>query len=264
MLYSFLYSLGVHIGNTKFVLQSYYKPFLLGYKNNYCIYNMQKIIFYLKRVFHLFYYMGVEKAKFLFYFHSFSSFSNILKLFFFKQINETRNFLFDEKWSYGQLSNLYTSCYILFTDIFNFKENIKNTKNYSLYSRISFYNFFFSLLFYTFHKRVPGMEWETHIKRIEKYWRFFLFFKFYRHLNKFPDLFLFFSPVNFPIPAIEAKNLKIPVVGNLDIDFTYFSYITYPLFGNSQSIFIYFFYFILFLQFYKKGSAKAYGVYKMN
>jgi ribosomal protein S2 len=106
------------------------------------------------------------------------------------------------------------------------------------------------------------MEWETHIKRIEKYWRFFLFFKFYRHLNKFPDLFLFFSPVNFPIPAIEAKNLKIPVVGNLDIDFTYFSYITYPILGNSQSVFIYFFYFVLFLQFYKKGNIKSYGIYK--
>lgn len=259
MLYSFLYNLGVHIGNTKYVLQNYYKPFLLGYKNNYCIFDMQKIIYYLKRVFYLFYYLGVEKATFLFYMHASSSFNSVLKLFFLKHIESTRNLFFDERWSYGQLSNLYTFCYILFTDIFNYKENVKNSKNYSLFTRISFYNFFFSLLFFTFYKRVPGMEWETHIKRIEKYWRFFLFFKFYRYLNKFPDLFLFFSNTNFPIPAIEAKNLKIPIVGNLDVDFSYYSFISYPLYGNSQSSFIYFFYFIFFLQYYKKGNLKHYS-----
>jgi len=262
MLFSFLYSLGVHIGNTKFMLKSYYKPFLLGYRNNYCIFNMQKIIFYLKKAFYLFFHLGYEKAKFLCYFHSFSKMSNILKLFFFKQINETRNFLFDEKWTYGQLSNLYTSCYILFTDIFNFKESFKTSNNYSLYNKISFFNFFFSLLFFTFYKRVPGMEWDTHIKRIEKYWRFFLYFKFYRHLNRFPDLFLFFSPVSFPIPVIEAKNLRIPIIANLDIDFSYFSFVSYPLFGNSHSNFISFFYFILFIQFYKKGNIKYYLSFK--
>lgn len=260
MIYSFLYTLGVHIGNTKYTLCSYYKPFLLGFKNNYCIFNMNKILYYIKRIFFLFYQLGIENAIFLFYFHSNVNYINSLfKLFFIKQINETRNLIFDERWSYGQLSNLYTSCYILFTDIFNFKENIKLNKTYSISSRISYYNFFFNLLFFTFYKRVPGMEWHTHIKRIEKYWRFFLYFKFYRFLNKFPDLFLYFSMVNFPIPVIEAKNLKIPIVANLDVDFNYFSYISYPFYGNSQSHFIFLFYFFLFLQYYKKGKCYMYN-----
>lgn len=258
MLSFFLYSLGVHIGNTKFIIQNYYQSFLIGYKNNYCIFDINKILFYLKRALSLFYYLGIEKATFLFYFHNKKENSGFFNLFFLKYIEETRNMLFDERWSYGQLSNMYTSCYILFTDIFNFKENFKNSKNYSLFTKISFYNFFFSLLFFTFYKRVPGMEWETHIKRIEKYWRFFLYFKFYRYLNKFPDLFLFLSKTNFPIPAIEAKNLKIPVVGNLDVDFSYFSLITYPLYGNSQSSFIHLFYFIFFITQYKKGLASNY------
>jgi hypothetical protein len=206
--------------------------------------------------------MGLEKASFLFYFNSFSSLNDFFKLYYIKHINETRNLLFDEKWSYGQLSNLYTSCYILFSDVFNFKEHTKINKTYLGYSRISFYNFFFNLLFFTFYKRVPGMEWETHIKRIEKYWRFFLYFKFYRFLNKFPDAFLFFSSVNFPIPVIEAKNLKIPVICNLDVDFNYFSYVSYPLYGNAKSPFIYFFYFLFFLQFYKKGKSKYYHFFK--
>lgn len=262
MLYSFLYSLGVHIGNTKYSLFGYYKPFLIGYKNNYCIFNMQKIIYYLKRVFFLFYELGYEKGNFLFYLHSFNSLPDILKLFYMKQLNETRNFLFDEKWSYGQLSNLYTSCYILFTDVFNFKETNRMNKNYLINTRISFYNFFFSLLFFTFYKRIPGMEWDTHIKRIEKYWRFFLYFKFYRYLNKFPDVFLFNTNTCFPIPAIEAKNLKIPVIANLDVDFNFFSYVTYPLYGNSQSNFVFLFYFIMFIQFYKKGKLTNYINYK--
>ena len=103
------------------------------------------------------------------------------------------------------------------------------------------------------------MEWETHINRIEKYWRFFLYFKFYRYLNKFPDLFVFFSTQNFPIPAVESKNLKIPVVGNLDVDYSYQSLVSYPLFGNSQSSFIYLFYFFFFIQQYKKGLSKHYS-----
>lgn len=258
MLLSFFSNLGVHIGNTKYVLLSYYKPFLLGYKNNYCIFNIQRIVYYLRKIFFLFYNMGMEKATFLLYINSFSYFDDVLKLYYMKQVDSTRNILFDEKWSYGQLSNLYTSCYILFSDVFNFKENLKTNKTYLGYSKISFYDFFFKLLFFTFYKRVPGMEWETHIKRIEKYWRFFLYFKFYRLLNKFPDILLFFSSVNFPIPVIEAKNLKIPVVCNLDVNFNYFSYITYPIFGNSQSTFIYFFYFLFFLQFYKKGKKDNY------
>jgi len=183
MLYPLLYSLAVHIGHTKFYLYNYYKPFLLGYKFSYCIFNLQKIVIYLKRAAYLFYYLGQEKGKFLFYFHSFNDLSTSFKLYFMKELNNTRNYFFDEKWSYGQLSNLFTTCYILFLDIFNFKETSKNKNNFNLSYETSFFSFFFSLLFFTFYKKVPGMDWETHIKRIKKYWRFFLFFKFYRNTS---------------------------------------------------------------------------------
>lgn len=259
---AFLYSLGVHIGNTKFILKDYYKPFLLGYRNNYCILDIRRVFFLLKKLNTFFFFLGKEKCKFLFYLHSSHYLSMYFNLFFFKSLNETRNFYFDERWSYGQLSNIYTTCYLLFTDIFSFKENYKNRKVLRLSARTSFYNFFYSLLFFTFNKKIPGMDWEFHMKRISKYWRFFLFFKFYRYLNRLPDVFLFFSLNSFPIPIVEARNLQIPVISNLDTDFNYFELTTYSLISNSQSLFIHFFYFISILQYYKKGININYKYFK--
>lgn len=259
MLYNFIFSLGIHIGSIKFSLRNYYKPFIIGYRNNYCIFNVDKVIFFLKRALFFFYHLGNTNNLFLFYIHTNTELSFPLTLYFIKMVSGLRNMLFTERWSYGQLSNMYTSCYILFTDIFIFKEANKNNKAYLSYNKINFYNFFFSLLHYTFYKRIPGMEWETHIKRIEKYWRFFLYFKFYRYLNRFPDVFLFFSSYNFPIPAIESRNLKIPCIGNLDINFSYHMYISYPLLGNSQSVFTFLFYFIMLMSFYRKGKLVSYS-----
>lgn len=259
MLFDLMLSIGIHIGNIRFILHSFYKPFIVGYRNNYCIFDINKIIFFFKRALFFFYNLGLMNNLYLFYMHSNMQLNISYLLYFIKEINSTRNMIFTERWSYGQLSNTYTSCSILFTDIFTFKETNRNYKSYLPYNKINFYNFFFSLLHFTFYKRIPGMEWETHIKRIEKYWRFFLFFKFYRYLNRFPDVFLFFSTYNFPIPAIEAKNLKIPCVGNLDIDFKYYTYLSYPLLGNSQSVFIFLFYFIMLSSFYKKGRLSFYS-----
>lgn len=259
MLYSVLYNLGVHIGSKKFYLYNFYKPFLIGYKQSYCIFDLQKVLFYLKRAAHLFFILGQQKGKFLFYYHSFYKLSSCFKLFFFKELNKTRNYFFDEKWTYGQLSNLYTTCYILFLDVFNFKETERSLKTFKLNKEVSFFSFFFSLLFFTFYKKVPGMDWDTHIKRIKKYWRFFLFFKFYRHLNRFPDLFLYFSSIhNFGIPAIESNSLKVPTVCVLDTDYNYFDYVSYPVFSNTKNIFVFFFYFVLFISNYKKGTAQSF------
>lgn len=258
MLFTFLYKLGVHIGSKKYESYDYYKPFLLGYKSNYCIFDIKKVIYLLKKACYFFYALGYEKCKFLFHYHSFKKIEIYFKFFFLKELEQTKNFFFDEKWSYGQLSNSLTMCNLLFTDIFEYKGKNKKLK-IGLHKEISFIDFFFSLLFFTFHKRIPGMDWETHIKRIKKYWRFFLFFKFYRYLNKFPESFLFFTSINnFGIPAIEAHNLKIPVISILDTNYNFFNNITYPIYSNTQNIFVFFFYFVFLISFYKKGNQHMY------
>jgi hypothetical protein len=180
------------------------------------------------------------------------------RYFFFHWLNETNNFFLDEIWSYGMLSNLYTSSYILFHDLFNLKEGWRENLSFSYYQKINFYQFFFSLLFFSVYKKISGEKWSVHFLRMKKYWRFFLFFKFYKYLNRFPDVFLYFSSYNFPIPALELSSLYIPVVGNLDSNFNYYSYVSYPLLGNSKSFFVHLFYFIFFMNAYHKGKSYRY------
>jgi ribosomal protein S2 len=81
-------------------------------------------------------------------------------------------------------------------------------------------------------------------------------------LNRIPDVFLYFSSSNFPIPIKELNFLGIPVISNLDSDFNYYDYVSYPLFGNGKSFFIHLFYFVLFLNSYKKGIISRYFKFK--
>ena len=48
------------------------------------------------------------------------------------------------------LSNLYTSSYVLFNDLFSLKEGWRNDKTFFFYKKIDFYKFFFNLLFLVF------------------------------------------------------------------------------------------------------------------
>jgi hypothetical protein len=187
---------------------------------------------------------------------------SFFQYFFFYLLNETNNFFFDETWSYGVLSNLYTSSYVLFNDLFNFKEGWRKNRSFFYYKKINFYQFFFSLLFFSVYKKVPGETWFTHFFKMKKYWRFFLFFKFYKYLNRFPDAFLYLSSYNFPIPALELNSLCIPIISNLDSSFSYFPYVSYPLLGNSNSFFIHLFYFLFFINSFMKGKSFRYNFIK--
>jgi hypothetical protein len=94
--YQFFFSLGIHIGSYKFFLKSYYKSFLIGYVYNFCIFDISKILFFLKKALFFFLFLGKLNGKFLFYNHDFSKMGTFFRYFFFHWLNETNNFFLDE------------------------------------------------------------------------------------------------------------------------------------------------------------------------
>ena len=148
----------------------------------------------------------------------------------------------------------------VFHDLFQFQERSRQQNSFVALKNISFDHFFFRLLFFTFSKKmkIPGVYWNLLMNKIKKYWRFFLFFKFYKHLNRFPDAFLYFTDCNFSYPAIECSNLYIPVVSILDSSFSFYKYVTYPILSNGNSPFLHFFYFISFMKSYENGMVYLY------
>lgn len=254
-----LFSLGAHIGGKKYNMDTYYQPFLIGYRFSYCIYDMNYIVFFLQRSSTFFYFLGYNNCKFLFYFENLLIHHNFLfKSFFFFWLNRTNQFYIDERWKFGMLSNMMTYCNQLFDELFQLKKQFRNRKFFYFTSSINFNRFFFRLLFFTLFNRIPGIDWNQHLNRIKKYWRFFLFFKFYKHLNRFPDAFFYLTDSNFSHPAIECYNLNIPIVGSLDSNFKFFRYITYPIVGNSSSPFLHLLYFLSMMKSYERGMISSY------
>jgi ribosomal protein S2 len=81
--YQLFFSLGIHIGNYKFNLKHYYKSFLIGYINHFCIFDLSKILFFFKKALFFFIFLGKSNGKFLFYNHDFSNLGKFFQFFFY-------------------------------------------------------------------------------------------------------------------------------------------------------------------------------------
>lgn len=248
-----LLNLGVHIGNHKFFLIEFYKKFLLGFKYNYCIFNINYLVFFLRKSFSFFFSLGKENSKFLFYYHKLFH-TNIwfFQSFFHSQLIKSDNFFFD-CWYSGLISNLYTSCYLVIRDLYNIFDISKSEKGRVLFHTLDMKKFFLRVLSFTYGERSSQIHWDYN--KYRRYWRFYLFFKFYRNLNRFPDAFLYFTPINYKTPVLETKVLRIPVVSVLDTSYDFYNYVTFPLLGNISSPFTGLFFFNILLNAYNKGKA---------
>jgi len=253
-----LMSLGAHIGERNCNLNSFFKPFLVGIRGGYSIFHIDCIVYYFLVVNRFFFSLGKQNCKFLFYYHSFFS-RDLFRFFFFTKLNSTGNFFIDERWRPGILSNAFYQCRSLFEDLFFFGLSSKTHRLKEVpKKKISFFQFFVHLLFLSFKNHLAGTRYVQTFQRFFKYWRFFLFFKFFYHFNVYPDALFYLTHTNYVIPVRESNNLKIPVVCVLDSNFSFFYRVTYPLIGNSKSIFLHLFYFQCFLTSYKRGLNSLY------
>jgi ribosomal protein S2 len=101
-------------------------------------------------------------------------------------------------------------------------------------------------------------DWNQLLFKMRKYWRFFLFFKFYKNLNKHPDSVLILSDTNFVHPVRESFRLEIPITAVLDVNYRLFNYISYPLLGNAGSVFIHIFYFFVLMRSFESGKKNSF------
>lgn len=255
---NFLFSLGSHIGGKKQTFKSFYKSFLLGFRSDYCIYDINYIVYFLKKTSNFFFFLGFFQSRILFYSNNNYDNRELVKGFFYSNLFKFNHFYIDEKWSFGMYSNMITCCRHLFFDLFKYKEQKRQNKSYSFYENISFFNFFLKTLLFFFHSKPPGKDWQLHFNKMQKYWRFFLLYKFYKNLNRFPDAFLYFSDRNFGFPVNELYKYKIPIVSLIDSDYSFFYKVSYPMISNSKNFFLHVFYFSILIKSYHKGLLKSY------
>jgi ribosomal protein S2 len=277
-----LFELGVHIGHTKNMTLSTNNEYILGSRHSVDIIDIKKSIWSLRNTLSFLYHIGKEHGLLLFHCTSLDQYNYYVKLLFINLIvSDGQQSFFDERWSFGQLSNFRIHAVQLLNQLFftgesnktidsdrrrssRYKKKRITYKNRSLntimsvdYNDLRFFDLLLRVLFYTYFKRIEGIEWENHFSRMNKYWRFFIFFKFFKSFLTMPDVLVLVNPDNVKAPIIESVSLKIPVISLVDTNTSMYG-ITYPVFANDDSIIVAFFYFKLFLNSYKLGKTAYY------
>jgi ribosomal protein S2 len=263
-IYNTLYSLGLHLGGYYFLTKTENYKFLIGYRNNISIIDINLLLFQIKKSVLFLNEIGKLNGFLLFYCYNISKHSYYLKLFLLNIIYYNFNQAFlDKQWSYGQLSNSFTQIRRLLTSLFYLdaktktrytKKNkiIKNTNKLITHVRYDVCVLLYRILFFSINKRLKGMTWEETLNSVKDYWRFFNFFKYYSFLKNHPDCFICLNDSNILNPLFEAQYLNIPTVF-VASDMINTNISSYLIVSNSKSNIISIFYVILFLFSYQAG-----------
>jgi small subunit ribosomal protein S2 len=247
-LLNIFYELGVHIGEAKQKVYSNNGFFISGVRNNLHIINLEITIFFTRKA-SLFMKSVGYKNNYLFFYYSnlYSLDKKIVSFFIYHIYKNNHSFVFNV-WRHGLLSNFNVQALNILSDLFPEKKK----KNYDF----NFTSLLFRLIFFSFQTKETGVDWFKHLKLIKKFWRFFTFYCFFKNLNIIPDVSIIINSNRMITPVKECNSLKIPVVGLVDTDVN-IKYFTYPIPSNDNSFLISSFFFILFMNSYKKGNLES-------
>lgn len=247
-LLNIFYELGVHIGEAKQKVYSNNSFFISGVRNNLHIINLDITIFFTKKA-SLFMKSVGYKNNYLFFYYSnlYSLDKKIVSFFIYHIYKNNHSFVFNV-WRHGLLSNFNIQALSILSDLFPEKKK----KNYDF----NFTSLLFRLIFFSFQTKETGVDWFKHLKLIRKFWRFFTFYCFFKNLNIIPDVSIIINSNKMITPVKECNSLRIPVVGLVDTDVN-IKYFTYPIPSNDNSFLISSFFFILFMNCYKKGNLES-------
>ena len=239
-----LFELGMHIGEHKSKVFNVNSFFLLGVRKNLHIIDLNVTVYFLKNACNFLKNLGSKQSYLFFYYTNLSNLDKrLISFFIFHLYRSNHSFLFNN-WKHGLLSNYNMQASDVLVDLFPGKNSIK--------SNIKFTSLLFKMIYFSFNTREAGMRWFKHLKVIKKYWRFFVFYCFFKNLNSLPDVAIIMNANKMITPVKECNSLKIPVVGVVDSD-SKSNFFTYPIPGNDNSFLIAAFLFILFINCYKKG-----------
>lgn len=250
-----LMQLGVHVGNPKTVCNNKTTSFILGARHQYNIIDIRYTVSYLNKALSFLKNVGSLQGALLFYSGSLASSNSYTKLYCLTLLDSTPHSIFDEKWSFGQLSNFKVQAQRILYKLFyiqNMQKKKRITKQQLYFMNLRWLDLLTRLVFYTYFKQITGVSWELHFQSVLKYWRFFIFFKFFKNLLLLPDVLILINPQNYKSPSLEATVLKIPVISLVDTD-TNTTGITYPIPSNDDSLLISVFFFRLFINAYNVG-----------
>ncbi|MDF2698986.1 MAG: rpsB [Haloplasmataceae bacterium] len=244
-----LYELGVHIGEVKQKIYPINNFFILGFRNNLHIINLEITLFFLKKASLFLKSVGNKNSHLFFYYSNLHSLNRKIVGFFIYHIYKNNHSFVFNNWRHGLLSNFNVQALEILSDLFPEKKK----KNYNF----NFTSLLFRLIFFTFQTKETGTDWFKHLKLIKKYWRFFSFYLFFKNLNIVPDVAIIINANKMISPVKECNSLRIPVIGPVDTD-TNIRNFTYPIPSNDNSFLISAFYFLLFMNSYKKGYLSNY------
>lgn len=271
-LISTLFELGVHLGSIRNRTLSTSNFFILGNRHGFDIIDVKKSVFFLQKTLFFLREVGRMDGRLLFYYTSLSFFHPFVRIYLVNLIvNKGDQSFFDEKWSFGQLSNFRVHATKMVNDLFSIK-NISFPANFKLDNRKSkskkidsnrsiltksntnfrFFDLLLRILFSTYLKYIDGIDWDSYFFVVRKYWRFVLFFKFFKSFNQMPDVFVLANPNHHYAPILESSRLQLPIVSLLDTN-TKPNLISYPVYTNDDSILLILFYFQLFINAYITG-----------
>jgi ribosomal protein S2 len=273
-LVSTLFELGVHIGAIKNRSLSTSNFFILGNRHGIDIIDINKSIFFLQKTLFFLRELGKVDGRLLFYYTSLPTYNSFIKIYLVNLIsNSGDQSFFDEKWSFGQLSNFRIHAFKMLNDLFSmkqqssihidFKMDLKKTKLkkvdsnrkspiISPVSSVRFFDLFLRILFSTYIRYIDGINWDLYFHVVRKYWRFVLFFKFFKCFYQMPDAFILANPNHHYAPVLESSRLQIPIISLIDTD-SKPNLISYPIFTNDDSVILVLFYFQLFINSYLVG-----------
>lgn len=267
-----LFELGVHIGSMRNRTLSTSNFFIIGNRYGVDLIDVKKSVFFLQKTLFFLREIGKEDGRLLFYYTSLSFFHSFIRIYLINLIvNKSDQSFFDEKWSFGQLSNFRIHATKMVNDLFSIKETVsistfkldnkrikkkkieKNRNQMMTYpNKFRFFDLLLRLLFSTYLKYIDGIDWDSYFFVVRKYWRFVLFFKFFKSFNQMPDVFILANPNHHYAPILESSRLQIPIVSLLDTN-TKPNLITYPVYTNDDSVLLVLFYFQLFINSYLIG-----------
>lgn len=246
-----LISLGVHLGHDKKFESMASRPYILGYRHDFSIFDVRHTMWSMKRSLNFLRQASFRNCRSLFFHSGLYKMDPAFKVFFMHLAQKEKQMLIDSKWQPGIFTNFHHSCHGLLKQFA--REYVKT----NAVRRMTMLELFMRVLHFTQSQYLDVTGWKEHQKSMSKFWRFFCFFKTYQYLNSVPDVVVLLNPGNQYTILQELKRFQIPIVGVVDSN-SFYSGISYPIWGNDDSPMFALFLFQLYMNAYKLGRYDRY------
>lgn len=248
-----LISLGVHLGHDRRFDSLAARPYVLGYRHDFAVFDVRHTMWSLKRSLNFLRQASFRNCRSLFFHGGLYKMDPAYKVFFMHLAQKEKQMLIDSKWKPGVLTNFHNSCHGLLRQFAREYVRTKATR------RMTMLELFMRVLHYTQSQYLDVVGWQNHQRHMSKFWRFFCFFKTYQYLNSIPDVVVLLNPRNQYVILQELKRFQIPVVSVVDSN-NFYSGVSYPIWGNDDSPLFALFLFQLYMNAYKLGRHDRYKV----